>query len=208
MFRTVLLVASAFLAALAGNEPVAKKASDIRELKLRDWEPRSMMVTKATAVEKPRFPVVDAHNHLGGGKDHLTPAVVKRYLTEMNEAGVQTVVNLDGGWGKRLEETLEALDKAHPGRFLTYALVDFTDIDDKDWGEGLEGGGLHPLRAARTVSKRPAQGGHAMAGELLPHGLRRRPDDELGLGARRAELPRVPEVRDAGVRVKAIEPRI
>ena len=38
-----------------------------------------------------------------------------------------------------------------------------------------------------------------LAGELLPHGLRRRPDHELGLGKSRPELPRVPEVRDAGV---------
>ena len=43
---------------------------DIRELKLRDWEPRSMLKTKATIVEKPQFPVIDIHNHLGSGKEH------------------------------------------------------------------------------------------------------------------------------------------
>jgi predicted TIM-barrel fold metal-dependent hydrolase len=93
------------------------------------------MVTKTTVVEKPMFPVVDMHNHLGGGKDRLKPDVVKRYLTEMDEAGVKTVVNLDGAWGDRLRETLAALDEAHPGRFLTFALVNFQGIDDADWGE-------------------------------------------------------------------------
>ena len=53
----------------------------------------------------------------------------------MDEAGVRTVVNLDGGWGDRLKETLAALDEAHPGRFLTFALVNFEGIDDEDWGE-------------------------------------------------------------------------
>ena len=43
-------------------------ADDIRELKLRDWEPKSMLVTKTTIVEQPRFPVIDIHNHLGGGR--------------------------------------------------------------------------------------------------------------------------------------------
>jgi predicted TIM-barrel fold metal-dependent hydrolase len=124
-----LLVVSA-----GGVGRAAEPGGDIRELKLRDWEPRSMMVTKTTIVEKPRYPVIDVHNHLGGGKDRLTPEVVKRYLTEMNEAGVRTVVNLDGGWGNRLKETLAALDEAHPGRFLTFALINFDGLDDDDWG--------------------------------------------------------------------------
>lgn len=106
---------------------------DIKELKLRDWEPKSMLVTKTTIVEKPRFPVTDIHNHLGGGKQYLTPERVQKYLTEMDEAGVRTVVNLDGGWGDRLQETLAALDQAHPGRFATFALVNFDGIDDEGW---------------------------------------------------------------------------
>ena len=121
---TLLIVVTAHLFA-SFDEAQARAVQpkgDIRDLKLRDWEPRSMMVTKTTIVEKPLYPVVDMHNHLGGGKDRLTPATVKRYLTEMDEAGVQTVVNLDGGWGDRLKETLAALDEAHPGRFLTFAL--------------------------------------------------------------------------------------
>src|SRR5215471_9672657 len=70
------------LLALAGGPGRAAEPNrDIRELKLRDWEPRSMMVTKTTIIEKPRYPVIDIHNHLGGGKDRLTPRVVERYLT-------------------------------------------------------------------------------------------------------------------------------
>src|SRR5262249_39060878 len=102
---------------------------------LRDWEPRSMLVTKATEVEKPAFPAVDVHNHLGGGAVTLTPDRVKHYLEEMDAAGVRAVVNLDGGWGPRLKETLAALDEAHPGRFLTYALINFEGIDEPGWSE-------------------------------------------------------------------------
>src|SRR6476661_177150 len=145
MSTRLLLLTAAVLAAAALVVPVIalqvpKDAKDppkedIRELKLRDWEPKSMMVTKTTVVEKPLYPVIDMHNHLGSGKDRLTPETVKRYLTEMDEAGVKTVVNLDGGWGEKLKETLAALDEAYPDRFLTFALVNFEGIDDKDWGE-------------------------------------------------------------------------
>ena len=117
------------------HSALAQTAGDIRELKLRDWEPRSMLVTKMSVIEKPLYPVIDVHNHLGGGKDFLKPERVKRYLTEMQEAGVRTVVNLDGGWGDRLKETLAALDEAHPGKFLTFALLNFDGIDDDGWSE-------------------------------------------------------------------------
>ncbi len=108
---------------------------DIRLLKLRNWEPRSMLKVKVTKVDRPKFVAIDAHNHLGGGAKLLTPQRVKRYLKEMDAAGVETVVNLDGGWGKRLKETLAALDEAHPGRFLTFALINWKGIDDDDWSE-------------------------------------------------------------------------
>jgi predicted TIM-barrel fold metal-dependent hydrolase len=130
--KTRILLALTLVLA-GGPALAADRAADIRELKLRDWEPRSMMVTKTTVIEKPMFRVIDIHNHLGGGKAFLTPERVRRYLTEMNEAGVRTVVNLDGGWGSQLTETLAALDQAHPGRFLTFALVNFDGIDDDDW---------------------------------------------------------------------------
>lgn len=109
--------------------------ADIKELKLRDWEPKSMMVTKVTRVNTPAFPAIDVHNHLGGGAERLTKDRVDGYLKAMDDAGVQTVVNLDGGWGDRLKETVAALDNAHPGRFLTFALIDFSGIDDEGWSE-------------------------------------------------------------------------
>src|SRR5262245_26147026 len=93
----VALAGAAMLAPIHGGQPPKDPAGDIRELNLRDWEPKSMMVTKTTLVERPLYPVIDIHNHLGGGKERLTPATVKRYLTELDEAGVKTVVNLDGG---------------------------------------------------------------------------------------------------------------
>lgn len=111
------------------------KADDIKELKLRDWKPRSMLVTRATEVARPAFPLIDVHNHLGGGKKTLTPERVASYLAEMDAAGVRTVVNLDGGWDQRLRETIAALDNAFPGRFLTYALIDFAGIDEVGWSD-------------------------------------------------------------------------
>ena len=123
VFVLVTLAASGFINPIRSQEPTnsspkplnnppAAKAppaaeADIRELKLRDWEPRSKMVTKTTILDKPLFPVVDVHNHLGGGKERLTSATVARYLTEMNEAGVKTVVKNATGRSRALEGLAE-----------------------------------------------------------------------------------------------------
>lgn len=111
----------------------ADEGEDIRQLKLKDWAPKPMLVVPEHHLEKPMFPAIDVHNHLGGGKQTLTKERVEKYLAEMDAAGVRTVVNLDGGWGDRLKETLAALDEAHPGRFVTFALINFDNIDDEGW---------------------------------------------------------------------------
>lgn len=108
---------------------------DIQDLKLRDWHPASMMKTKITRVNLPAYPVIDIHNHLGDGAEKLTDQLVARYLRNMNDAGVRTVVNLDGGRNGHLKETIAALDAAHPGRFITFALIDFSGFEKDGWSE-------------------------------------------------------------------------
>jgi predicted TIM-barrel fold metal-dependent hydrolase len=135
-FVPALLLLTLLMAAIErATAQETQNSGDIRELKLRDWQPRSMMVTKTTSVPKPAFPAIDVHNHLGGGAEWLTAERVRDYLQVMDDTGVETVVNLDGGWGLRLQQTLAALDHAHPGRFLTFALLDFQGIDDPGWSE-------------------------------------------------------------------------
>jgi predicted TIM-barrel fold metal-dependent hydrolase len=136
MKRTALLCVSSLLVVLhGGRTALAQGAADIRDMKLRDWQPRSMLVVPTTDVATPAVPVLDIHNHLGGGAAALSAERVKRLLAEMDAAGVRTVVNLDGGWDRRLRETLTALDEAHPGRFLTFALLNFDGIDDPGWSD-------------------------------------------------------------------------
>ncbi len=139
--RRLAVVCTIFV--LIGSNGIAQNGAakpdeakeDIRDLKLRDWQPRSMLKTKVTRVNLPAFAVIDVHNHLGGGAQTLSDERVKRYLREMDDAGVRTVVNLDGGWDEQLKETVAALDDAHPGRFLTFALINLRDFDSDGWSQ-------------------------------------------------------------------------
>lgn len=94
---------------------------------LKDFHPRSQLVTRTTLVDVPRFPVIDAHNHLaepfGGGWDKKPlPAL----LDLLDEAGITHYVDLDGGWGEEiLQSHLDYFKKAAPDRFQVFGGVEW-----------------------------------------------------------------------------------
>jgi predicted TIM-barrel fold metal-dependent hydrolase len=98
------------------------------ELTLRDFRPHPRLVTKTTEVPKPRYPVIDAHNHLGelfgGGWDRRP---VAELLDLLDQAGIETYVDLDGGWGEQmLQAHLDHFKAAAPERFLIFGGVDWS----------------------------------------------------------------------------------
>lgn len=97
------------------------------ELYLRDFRPRPRLFSKTTEVLKPRFPAIDAHNHLGqlfGGGWDSRP--VTELLDRLDEAGVETYVDLDGGWGEEmLRRHLDYFKAAAPERFQIFGGVDW-----------------------------------------------------------------------------------
>jgi predicted TIM-barrel fold metal-dependent hydrolase len=98
------------------------------DLRLRDWRPRSQVRTRTTEVSRPAVPCVDVHNHLGrwlSSDGGWLVTDVAGLLRTMDDCGVATVVNLDGRWGTELTENLQRYDRAHPGRFVTFAHLDW-----------------------------------------------------------------------------------
>ena len=79
--------------------------------------------------------MIDVHNHLGGGKATLTPQRVAKYLEVMDATGVQTVVNLDGGWDERLSRRSRPSTTPIPAGSSTFALINFDGIDEPGWTE-------------------------------------------------------------------------
>jgi predicted TIM-barrel fold metal-dependent hydrolase len=100
--------------------------ADLRDLKLRDHHPRATVRRPMTHLpERSGFPIVDAHQHLGRWlTDGWAAPDVGRLLEAMDRLGISSIVNLDGMWGEELEANLERYDRAHPGRFATFAQWD------------------------------------------------------------------------------------
>jgi predicted TIM-barrel fold metal-dependent hydrolase len=102
-------------------------------LLLKDWDPTPMVLLKGHDIRRAKFYVIDVHNHVDdatGIGDRLPPSEV---VKTMDQANVKTVVILTGMWGQKLQAVLDQMAKPYPGRFMVFAQMDWSRIDDPEF---------------------------------------------------------------------------
>jgi predicted TIM-barrel fold metal-dependent hydrolase len=121
---TLLGSGVAVRAAEAAPKPAAAS------LPLKDFQPRSMLHVPETHVPRAKFPVIDIHAHLcwaakqergvplSEERTHLAPT--SELLEVMEHSNIQLLVNVTGGMGAGLRDSVQRYDRAHAGRFLTF----------------------------------------------------------------------------------------
>ena len=142
-------------------------------MEIPEFNPIPALVTSRTAIVRPRYPVIDVHQHLGGEfGGGGTSALFAELLDVLDEAGVEVIVDLDGGWGEAiLDAHLKKFKEAAPERFQMFGGV--------DWSAWLEQGNHFGEWAATDCGPRPAAA-HAGLEIWKPLGLRVRDQrDEL-----------------------------
>ena len=102
-----------------------------------------MLEVPTTPIKKPAFPVIDAHTHLSWmretragvslGEPMMYFAEPNDLLALMDRKGIRAVVNLTGGVGRGLEETINRFNHAAPGRFLTMTEPSFHLFEHADY---------------------------------------------------------------------------
>jgi predicted TIM-barrel fold metal-dependent hydrolase len=118
---------------------------------LEEYTPRPALVTKVTEIRKPRFPVIDSHNHLGMEWSGWLDRPVSELLEVLDESGVRGYVDLDGGWGEEiLHSHLDHFKAAAPDRFVMFGGV--------AWGEWVERGNAFPEWAAQRMREQARRG--------------------------------------------------
>jgi predicted TIM-barrel fold metal-dependent hydrolase len=112
-------------------------ADQKKTLLLRDFKPVSMLHAGNHQVDKARFYVIDVHNHVNdaaGIDDHMPPA---RVIEVMDSTNVKTIVILTGLWGDKLQAVIDEMVKPYPGRFMVFTQLDWSKIDDPNFGEEM-----------------------------------------------------------------------
>lgn len=96
------------------------------DLRLSDFAPVSALKVPVHEIERPRFPVIDYHNHL----DSLRPDDVLRIL---DACGIEKIVNITMQVGQEALDTLDRFHRAAPERFASIGWMDWTGIERADF---------------------------------------------------------------------------
>ncbi|MGH9505112.1 MAG: amidohydrolase family protein [Terriglobales bacterium] len=100
-----------------------------KSLELSQYEPKSMLQVHESRIERAKFPVIDFHTHITISTEskngvELSPdrqylGMPQELLAVMDRKNIRAMVNLTGGYGQGLRDTIAKYDRQYPGRFYT-----------------------------------------------------------------------------------------
>ena len=110
-----------------GAQPAESKGSQIY---LSEFQPKSMLQVPETKIERAKFPVIDVHTHMtfAAVNTNGVPMSEKmKFLAEpadilavMDRRNIHTLVDLTGGFGQGLVDTVQKYHVPHPDRFIIF----------------------------------------------------------------------------------------
>ena len=121
--RSALLVLAASGLAAAG---IAQTMS------IEEYDPKSTLVVPEHHPLHAKFPFVDVHNHQDRDQ---SAADVKKLVSDMDRLNMRVMVNLSGSQGAEFEKGYANLAGRYPGRFIVFANLDFSGIEQPGWGQ-------------------------------------------------------------------------
>ncbi len=127
-------------------------------LPLTEYQPKSMLHTAGTRVPRAKFPVIDFHTHITWGP-MLEPGekvvfndTPEALLPVMDRRNLRTMIDVTGGVGQGLKESIARLQTAHPGRFIVFT--------EPWWSKAAEPG--YAAFQAAEIERAHAAGAHGI----------------------------------------------
>jgi predicted TIM-barrel fold metal-dependent hydrolase len=158
-----------------GGPGVSAGPGPMDTILVKDWAPRSLVVSKETFVPKAKYPAIDCHVHVVA----RTPEEIADWVRTMDEVGMETSVVLTGATGKAFDDLVELLPKKYPGRFLLYCGMDRTDVDKPDYPKRAVAELVRCYnKGARGVGEISDKGYGLTRDEKLDRSKRMHPDDD------------------------------
>jgi predicted TIM-barrel fold metal-dependent hydrolase len=150
-----VLLAAGVTAALPIHAQPKQAAERARPLTFEEYNPDSMLKVPGGEITRAKFPFIDVHNH----QRRHSPTSLEGVVREMDAMNMAIMVNLSGGTGQALRDQVLLNERVAPGRFVTFANLNFEGIDDPQWGaraaaqleRDVKEGGARGLKIAKNV---------------------------------------------------------
>ncbi len=94
-----------------------------------EYDPISTLVVPGSEITKAKYPFIDIHSHLW----RMATMDLKKTASEMDSLNMNVLVNLSGRSGDALKQMVDAAKKQAPGRFVVFANINFSGMDEPDW---------------------------------------------------------------------------
>jgi predicted TIM-barrel fold metal-dependent hydrolase len=117
----------------------ARAADEKDALPVERFQPRSMLHVHESHVPRAAYPVVDFHTHithaggLQGPGEIRFAASAEDCLKVMDRKNIRTMVDLTGGYGANLQQAIDKLQTAHPGRFVVFTEPAWSKAADSNY---------------------------------------------------------------------------
>src|SRR5215470_16646040 len=101
-----------------------------KSLTIEEYDPKSTLVVPEHKLQRAKFPFIDIHSHHW----NPTPEEVDRLVKEMDTINLQVMVNLSGGTGEQLRQTVVTMKVRYPDRFVVFANLSYDDLNTPGYG--------------------------------------------------------------------------
>lgn len=113
------------------GSPLMPAWAQTQSLTFEEYEPKSTLVVPENPVLRAKFPMIDIHSH----HRRLSPEYVDKLIKEMDSINLRVIVNLSGGSGETLKNVIREMKGRYPDRFVVFANIDFSDLNDPGFGQ-------------------------------------------------------------------------
>ena len=101
-------------------------------MSIEEYQPKSTLVVPEHILTRAKYPFVDVHSHQNA---QMPPERLDQLIRDMDSLNMGIMVNLSGGFGERLKRGIANMKGRYTNRFVLFANLDFSGIDDPDYGK-------------------------------------------------------------------------
>ena len=102
-----------------------------QNMSFEEYNPVSTLKVPGEEIHRAKFPFIDVHGH----QYQMPTQDLSLLIADMDKLNLAIMVNLSGGSGERIKQSLENIKDHYPNRFAVFANVDFEGVGKPGWSE-------------------------------------------------------------------------